>query len=597
MNLKSLFYFSPSTRHLASLMLGVGIFATILLSLTRSYVEYNRLENNIESQLELIQQTHLSSIVDGLWIEDEQRVQLLIDGIVNYENVVGVSIDKDAKLLLSSGEVDPSIFQTSSFDLKRIYRNNEVVLGQLTIYKDQYQIKKQLIYYFLNQIIFSGLFVILMVLLFMTAYRRTVGQPLSELTHFLEDVDLNNIKNKQLTFTNLSKDTKSNEFIKVKEVIDRLFVRLSESYKNVEDQKAILDLHSLVSITDIKGTITYVNELFCETSGYLADELIGLNHNVVNSGTYSKEFWHDMFQTIRSGGVWHNEVCNRKKNGELYWVDTTISAIMGANGKPINYISLRNDITDRKRHEEELLHAKELAEAATRAKSEFLANMSHEIRTPMNGVIGMTNLLLDTDLGRAQHGKALTIRRSAEALLTVVNDILDFSKIEAGQLDIDLMEFDLRQLVGEFASSMAFRAEEKGIEFICPATLLEHHWYLGDPARIRQVLNNLVGNAIKFTEQGEVNVFIDIRERNDNSHDITFEINDTGIGIEKNQIEYLFKRFTQADGSTTRRYGGTGLGLAICKQLVDLMGGQIEVSSQIGKGSTFRFSIQLENVT
>jgi len=597
MKLDSPFYFSPSTKHLAKLMMGMGLIVTILFSVVQAYLEYDRLEKEIDAQLLLIKQTHISSIVEGLWIEDEQRVQLLIDGIVNFENIVGITINKESKLLYSTGNIETYQLSKVSFALSKTYRNKIINLGELNIYIDRSKVSQKIESFIFHKLIFAALFVGFMVLLIMSAYRRSVGQPLSELTHFLEEIDLDEIKDNSFEFSNLSQNEKNNELLKVKSVIDSLFLRIGDSYQAVADQKFILDLHSIVAITDVQGTITYVNNLFCEISGYSEQELIGANHRLLNSNTHDTVFWKEMFQTITHGGVWHGEVCNKNANGELYWVDTTISSIFGDNGKPIKYIALRTDITERKQYEIELIASKEKAEAATHAKSEFLANMSHEIRTPMNGVIGMTNLLLDSKLGDDQHGKALTIRRSAESLLTIVNDILDYSKIEAGQLDIEDMEFDLRQLIGEFSSTMAFRAEEKGLEFICPATLLAHHWYLGDPTRIRQVLNNLVGNAIKFTEQGEVSVHIAMQVLPENKHQLTFQVKDTGIGVNPDQIDHLFKRFTQADGSTTRKYGGTGLGLAICKQLIDLMGGTIGASSIAGHGSTFKFCIELPVVS
>ena len=280
------------------------------------------------------------------------------------------------------------------------------------------------------------------------------------------------------------------------------------------------------------------------------------------------------------------------KNGLV--LDRYSAPVLGQDGQYYGRVWTFRDITQRKQTEAALLHAKIAAEAANRAKSEFLANMSHEIRTPLNGVIGMTELALDSKPDPVQREYLETIKYSAETLLTVINDVLDFSKIEAGKLDLDAFDFNLRDALEETLKPLALRADEKRIELLCEIASDVPEMVQGDASRLRQVVLNFLGNAIKFTHQGEVALKVEVEAHEHDHHLIRFTVRDTGIGIPPEKRESIFEPFTQADASTTRKYGGTGLGLTISARLVSMMGGKIWFESEVGKGTQFHFTARLK---
>ncbi|MEI7457540.1 MAG: response regulator [Nitrosomonadales bacterium] len=500
--------------------------------------------------------------------------------------------------------------------------------------------------------------------------------------------------------------------------------QLEHALAEITNQQHALNEHAIVSITDVKGNITYVNDKFIEISGYSADELIGKNHRMIKSGQHDQEFFRELWQTVANGRVWHGQVKNRTKKGGFYWVEATVVPVMDHEGKPYQYVSMRTDITaqkamelqvqserrllknvmdtlgegvymldqqgrctymnseaeeivgwtieevmghnlhdilhsqrpdgtqvsadncpirqstmkneeyrseteyfqhkngtlfpiaivaspmmdgdtvtgsvaafqdisERKFTERELLRAKESAEAASRAKGDFLATMSHEIRTPMNGIIGMTELALDTEMSAEQREYLNMVKSSADALLTIINDILDFSKIESGKMELELVDFDVRNLFVSAEKTLAIRAAQKGLELVYDVDSAIPDLLTGDPGRMRQVLTNLLGNAVKFSSHGAITLRMKLLMQSTDGFCVRIEVADQGIGIPADKLAHIFEAFTQADTSTTRKYGGTGLGLAISGKLVAAMGGELSVESQVGIGSVFGFTVTL----
>jgi PAS domain S-box-containing protein len=341
---------------------------------------------------------------------------------------------------------------------------------------------------------------------------------------------------------------------------------------------------------DANGLTTFVNPAAQALLGYRAEELIGKSqhdmiHHTFPDGNPAPRDTCIIYQALHDG---HVHSCDNdvfwKKDGTSFPLAYTSTPIM-RDGKPDGAVVVFQEISERKRRER--------ADIANQAKSEFLANISHEIRTPMNGVIGMTELLLDTELTLDQRHYAETVRTSGESLLGLLNDILDFSKIEAKKLGLETIDFDLSILLDNLASILSATAHVRGIKLGYFADPMVPTHLCGDPGRVRQILTNLAGNAIKFTEKGEVTIRVTVEEKGESDCLLRFSVRDTGIGIPKDKLDPIFEKFSQVETSTTRRFGGTGLGLAISKQLAELMGGTIGVTSEIGEGSEFWFTVRL----
>ncbi|MBF0353405.1 MAG: response regulator [SAR324 cluster bacterium] len=354
-----------------------------------------------------------------------------------------------------------------------------------------------------------------------------------------------------------------------------------------------------ICITDADNNILAINQSFTTLTGYEEADVLGHNPRLLNAGTTPREVYKQMWEALAGKGIWQGEVWNRHKNGQVFPVWLVITAICDAEGRIVNYFGSFNDISQRKFAEQALREGNEQlkqrtleAEEANRIKSEFISNMSHEIRTPMNAIIGLSHLALNQNLSPKLQDYLTKIHTSASALLSIINDILDFSKVESGLMELDIQTFNLQNLLKNVSDLFSAHNEEKGLELFFNVPVNVPVTLVGDGLRLGQVLNNLVGNAVKFTDSGEIHVKVDQLESGAGFTILRFSVQDTGIGIASEQLTLLFKPFTQADRSITRRFGGTGLGLTISQRLVEMMGGTISVESEPGKGSIFSFTLR-----
>ncbi len=353
-----------------------------------------------------------------------------------------------------------------------------------------------------------------------------------------------------------------------------------------------------ILLLDPQGHVISWNAGAARIKGFSAEEIIGQSiSRFYPPDAQALGLPEHLLAQARAKGHIENEGWRLRKDGSKFWAHVSMTALRDAGGKFIGFTKVTRDLTERKAAENALRDAKERAESAARAKSQFLATMSHEIRTPMNGVLGMTELLLSTDLNEKQRRFAETVHRSGETLLAIINDILDFSKIEAGKLTLEEIDFELSTLVEDVAELFAERAHKKGLELVCQLPAHRSLALKGDPHRLRQILSNLVSNALKFTEQGEVAIQVAVAQETAHELCLDLSVRDTGIGIPLEAQGKIFDSFSQADGSTTRKYGGTGLGLAIIKQLAHLMGGDVRLVSAPGQGATFTVSVPLAKGT
>ena len=369
------------------------------------------------------------------------------------------------------------------------------------------------------------------------------------------------------------------------------------SATTIEQLNSALNESAIVTVTDSDGKIDFVNEAFIKVSKYSLEEIIGQDHKILNSDFHSLDFYSEIWKTVKSGKIWKGEIINRCKDGTFFWTETTIVPFFDIDKKPVRYILIRYDVTERVQLENALRKSKTEIEKTVKIKEQFLANMSHEIRTPLNAIIGFSEILRASKLtpGQAEHAKIIS--KSGENLMGIINDILDFTKIESGNINLEKVPLSINEILDNIKKMFYNVAKEKQIGLKVFSDNDIPPCVIGDPVRITQILVNLVGNGIKFTKNGSIQICCSIISQKSDKVLIEFKIKDTGIGIPNDKLDIIFERFVQAEHDTTRKFGGTGLGLSIVKNIVKLMDGEITVESKLGKGSIFTVSIPAESCT
>ena len=446
---------------------------------------------------------------------------------------------------------------------------------------------------------------------FLLSYRlqRVISEPIRQLTETASAVAAH--ENYSIRAVKRSGDEIGVLFDQFNSMLDRIQQRdvaIQGAHDSMEKRvaertaylNALIDNSPLaIMVLDYQGTVQLCNPAFEQLFQYSRLEILGKPiDGLLATESLLAEANSISRQTLSGTPV---TLVTQRMRKDLSLVDVELHGVpLVVHGQVVGSLGIYQDISARKRAEEAMQQAREQAEAASRAKSEFLANMSHEIRTPMNGIMGMTELVLDTDLDPEQREYLNMAKLSADSLLSLINDILDFSKIEAGKLEIDAIEFHLSDSLGDTMKALSLRAHQKGLELAYDLQTDVPDGLVGDPGRLRQIIVNLVGNGIKFTERGEVIVYVAVESRTADDIQLHFTIADTGIGIPADKQHAIFEAFTQADGSMTRTFGGTGLGLTISSRLVEFMKGRIWVESELGKGSRFHFTahfgLQTESV-
>jgi PAS domain S-box-containing protein len=582
------------------LVLAIVMFSsvvTLVLTALDLYLEYRGSRQTLERRLDEIERSYAGGLGEGLWNLETRQLQLQAEGIAKLPDITQVEI-RETK----SAGLTPIVINIGAHRTDLVISRDVAIscpcdaagrkIGTLHIEATLTGIYRSLAARVLTILATQAVKTVLVVSFILIITHRFVTRHILDIAASVARFT----PGRHSPLLRLHRSAKhADELDQVVNAFNTMSARLAQQEHDLRSANTrmatILDnIPDLAWVKDIEGRYIAANQVFARTFGLSdAEQIAGKTDYDLSPQKMADAYRADDKEVIASGRRKRIEELCPRSDGSPFWVETIKTPLRDSDGHVIGIVGIARDLTDRRQAEGER-EARYLAEAANRAKSEFLASMSHEIRTPMNAIIGMSHLALESGLNSRQYNYVSKVHRSARMLLGIINDILDFSRIEAGKLNVDRVEFDLDEVMDNLATTTALQAQDKGVELIfVEAPQLPTH-LMGDPLRLGQVLVNLTNNAVKFTEKGQIVVRIEVMDEDAMGVRLRFGVRDTGPGISSEQRQRLFQPFSQADASTSRRYGGSGLGLAICDHLVRLMGGRVEVDSAPGRGSHFHFT-------
>jgi PAS domain S-box-containing protein len=578
------------SRRLIFALVFLGFIATIVTTGVQVYLNHRNGAELISQRFIDARASHADSIATSVWNYSERQIQLKLDGLLNINGVIYVEVKSPSGEIWSSGTMISSntMKDESLLSISRDGENTPV--GTLVMVADKGDISRDIR---LNIFLSLGYFALWTALLAGSSFylvHKFITRHLQTLAQYAKNISMDREVAPLKLDRTASEVGQEDELDYLVSTMNTMRYQLIEAMGELDFQKIALDQHAIVSIADAKGIITHVNEKFCKVSGYSRDELVGKNHRIVKSEKHPPELYDDLWKTISSGRSWHGEIKNKKKDGTHYWVDTTIVPFSNEKGVPFRYVSIRNEITKRKRGVKALEVALTDAKEANQAKSAFLASMSHELRTPLNAILGFSDILSGQYFGPPGEGKyreyATDIHSSGEHLLELINDLLDISSIEAGKTTLHRELLTIEDIIDDCNHTIAEKAASKEIEVMVSGAVSEHPVY-ADKRAIKQILLNLLSNAIKFTPNGG-KVMVTAEGAKQTTRIV---VSDTGRGITSDLLPDITSPFTKAVDNPHVTEQGWGLGLAISKSLVELHGGQMTIESEVGKGTSVSIEI------